>query len=91
MTIPFLSYFTKLKGDKAAAKERAAAPAKPAPPPLEKPSSERFSKTVMPNATRTIAPQDPFQMAATSTAFGGSRATTPSTSARWARRACPTT
>ena len=75
MTIPFLSYFMKPKGEKAAAKERAAAPAKPAPPPLEKPSSERFSKTVMPNATRTIAPQDPFQMAATSTAFGGSIAT----------------
>src|SRR5205823_8775611 len=32
-------------------------------------------KTVMPNATRTIAPQDPFQMAATSTAFGGSMGT----------------
>src|SRR5205814_7409681 len=75
MTIPFLSYFMKPKGEKAAAKERAVAPAKPAPPPLEKPSSERFSKTVMPNATRTIAPQDPFQMAATSTAFGGSMAT----------------
>src|SRR5205085_2629461 len=75
MTIPFLSYFKKPKGEKAAAKERAVAPAKPALPPLEKPSSERFSKTVMPNATRTIAPQDPFQMAATSTAFGGSMAT----------------
>ena len=75
MTIPFLSYFKKPKGEKAAAKERAAAPEKPAPPPLAKPSSERFSKTVMPNATRTIAPQDPFQMAATSTAFGGSMAT----------------
>jgi predicted regulator of Ras-like GTPase activity (Roadblock/LC7/MglB family) len=79
MTIPFLSYFKKDKGEKAAVKvavkERAAAPAKPALPPLEKPSSERFSKTVMPNATRTVAPQDPFQMAANSTAFGGSMAT----------------
>ncbi len=75
MTIPFLSYFKKAKGEKAAAKERAAAPVKAAPPPLEKPSSERFSKTVMPNATRTIVPQDPFQMAATSTAFGSSMAT----------------
>jgi predicted regulator of Ras-like GTPase activity (Roadblock/LC7/MglB family) len=75
MTIPFLSYFKKAKGEKAAAKERAAALVKAAPPPLEKPSSERFSKTVMPNATRTIAPQDPFQMAATSTAFGSSMAT----------------
>jgi predicted regulator of Ras-like GTPase activity (Roadblock/LC7/MglB family) len=40
-------------------------------PPLDKPSSERFSKTVMPNATRTLPPQDPFEMAARSTALGG--------------------
>src|SRR5947207_7115612 len=70
MTIPFLSYFTKGKGN-AAVKEKAAAPAKPIVPPLEKPSSERFSKTVMPNATRTLPPQDPFEMAARSTALGG--------------------
>jgi predicted regulator of Ras-like GTPase activity (Roadblock/LC7/MglB family) len=73
MTIPFLSYFKRGKAE-AAAKANAAAVAKPAPPPLEKPSSERFSKTVMPNATRTIAPQDPFQMAARSTAMGGQMA-----------------
>ena len=42
--------------------------------PLEKPSSERFSKTVMPNATRTLPPQDPFQMAARSSAMGGQMA-----------------
>jgi predicted regulator of Ras-like GTPase activity (Roadblock/LC7/MglB family) len=74
MTIPFLSYFKRGKGE---AKPKASAPAasKPAPPPLEKPSSERFSKTVMPNATRTVAPQDPFQMAARSTAMGGQMAT----------------
>jgi predicted regulator of Ras-like GTPase activity (Roadblock/LC7/MglB family) len=71
MTIPFLSYFKKGKGEATAVKERAAAPAKPVLPPLEKPSSERFSKTVMPNATRTVAPQDPFEMAARSTAMGG--------------------
>src|SRR5437763_8257744 len=65
MTIPFLSYFKK---SKAAVKEPAAAPVAP---PLEKPSSERFSKTVMPNATRTLPPQDPFEMAARSTALGG--------------------
>jgi predicted regulator of Ras-like GTPase activity (Roadblock/LC7/MglB family) len=70
MTIPFLSYFKRDKGN-APAKARAVAPAKPAPPPLEKPSSERFSKTVMPNATRTLPPQDPFEMAARSTALGG--------------------
>ena len=69
MTIPFLSYFKRGKGS-AAVKEKAA-PAKPILPPLEKPSSERFSKTVMPNATRTLPPQDPFEMAARSTALGG--------------------
>jgi predicted regulator of Ras-like GTPase activity (Roadblock/LC7/MglB family) len=70
MTIPFLSYFKRAKGN-GAVKEKAAAPAKPVLPPLEKPSSERFSKTVMPNAIRTLAPQDPFEMAARSTALGG--------------------
>src|SRR5437016_10312070 len=67
MTIPFLSYFKRSKGN-VAVKE---APPKPVLPPLEKPSSERFSKTVMPNATRTLPPQDPFEMAARSTALGG--------------------
>src|SRR5437773_863113 len=67
MTIPFLSYFKKGRAT-AAVKE---APPKPVVPPLEKPSSERFSKTVMPNATRTLPPQDPFEMAARSTALGG--------------------
>jgi predicted regulator of Ras-like GTPase activity (Roadblock/LC7/MglB family) len=70
MTIPFLSYFKRGKGN-GAVKEKPAAPAKPVLPPLEKPSSERFSKTVMPNATRTLPPQDPFEMAARSTALGG--------------------
>src|SRR5437764_14233391 len=70
MTIPFLSYFKRSKGN-VAVKE--AAP-KPVVPPLEKPSSERFSKTVMPNATRTLPPQDPFEMAARSTALGGQMA-----------------
>jgi predicted regulator of Ras-like GTPase activity (Roadblock/LC7/MglB family) len=70
MTIPFLSYFKRGKGN-GAVKEKAAVPAKPVLPPLEKPSSERFSKTVMPNAIRTLAPQDPFEMAARSTALGG--------------------
>ena len=68
MTIPFLSYFTRDKGADAPVKERPAVASKPVPPPLEKPSSERFKKTVMPNATRTVAPQDPFQMAARSSA-----------------------
>src|SRR3954469_23657341 len=68
MTIPFLSYFKKGKGSPAV-KEKAA-PVQPVTPPLEKPSSERFSKTVMPNATRTLAPQDPFEMAARATTLG---------------------
>src|SRR6202011_1351029 len=61
------------KRDKAAGavKEKPMAPAKPALPAIEKPSSERFSKTVMPNVTRTLPPQDPFEMAARSTAMGG--------------------
>jgi predicted regulator of Ras-like GTPase activity (Roadblock/LC7/MglB family) len=66
MTIPFLNYFKRGKGNGATKEE---AP-KPVVPPLEKPDSERFSKTVMPNATRTLAPQDPFEMAARATTLG---------------------
>src|SRR3954469_19527411 len=66
MTIPFLNYFKRSKGN-GATKE---AEPKPVVPPLEKPISERFSKTVMPNATRTLAPQDPFEMAARATTLG---------------------
>lgn len=46
MTIPFLSFFKK--------KAKPAAESAPVPAPLEKPSSDRFSKTVMPNAQRTV-------------------------------------
>jgi predicted regulator of Ras-like GTPase activity (Roadblock/LC7/MglB family) len=67
MTIPFLNYFKRGKTNGAATEK--AAP-KPVLPPLEKPNSERFSKTVMPNATRTLAPQDPFEMAARATTLG---------------------
>ncbi len=66
MTIPFLSFFKKVKDQALAKKEPPVAP-KPVAP-LDKPSSERFSKTVMPNATRTLPPQDPFAMAARSPA-----------------------
>lgn len=52
MNIPFLSLFKK----KAA---KAPAAAAPAPAPVDKPSSERLSKTVVPNATRTVPSQDP--------------------------------
>jgi predicted regulator of Ras-like GTPase activity (Roadblock/LC7/MglB family) len=68
MTIPFLNYFKRSKGNGAV---KQAAPVKATLPPLEKPSSERFSKTVMPNSTRVLPPQDPFEMAARSTALGG--------------------
>ncbi|PYJ11914.1 MAG: hypothetical protein DMF06_01255, partial [Verrucomicrobia bacterium] len=67
MTIPFLSYFKKVKDQALARKEGPGTEPKP-PAPIEKPSSDRFSKTVMPNATRTLPPQDPFEMAARSSA-----------------------
>ena len=71
MTIPFLSYFRKAKGG-AAVKKKPAASFKPTLAPPDKPSSERLSKTVMPNTTaRSLPPQDPFEMAARSTALGG--------------------
>jgi predicted regulator of Ras-like GTPase activity (Roadblock/LC7/MglB family) len=70
MTIPFLSFFKKVKDQALATKARSVAAPKPLAP-LEKPSSERFSKTVMPNATRILPPQDPFEMAARSPAVGG--------------------
>ena len=38
--------------------------------PRGKPSGERLSKTVMPNATRTLAPSDPFEIAAHSNGNG---------------------
>jgi len=68
MTIPFLSYFKKGKEKAFAAK---VAPEKPVIAPLEKPSSERFKKTVRPSSSRTISPQDPFEMASRSSALGG--------------------
>ena len=57
MTIPFLHYFKRKP------KVEAAPPAPP-PPPLEKPSSEKFSKTVMPSATRNGTPMSPGLAAA---------------------------
>ena len=53
MAIPFLHYFQRSKAAKVAA-PAALAPALPA---VEKPAGERLSKTVMPNATRTMMPQ----------------------------------
>src|SRR5690242_13090939 len=65
MTIPFLNFLKKVK-DQAFPKKELSGGAKKHASPLEKPSSERFSKTVMPNTTRTLPPQDPFEAAARS-------------------------
>ncbi len=70
MTIPFLQFFKRGKVNAEEAKKRA----QPAPPPLEKPSSERFSKTVMPNATRTVPPQDQLQVGTGADGTDGQRA-----------------
>src|SRR5205085_9631408 len=64
MTIPFLDLFKRAR-----ARLNKTAPT-PAPvvvaraPILEKPVAERLSKTVLPNTTRTVAPADPFEVAA---------------------------
>ena len=78
MTIPFLGYFKKKSG------MGRIAPAihVPPPPALEKPSSERMSKTVMPNASRTVALEESTATLVTparatarhSISFGGSSA-----------------
>src|SRR6476646_3675249 len=57
--IPFLNFFKKVKDQALAGKEQSVASRKQANP-VEKPSSERFSKTVMPNTTRSLSPQDSF-------------------------------
>src|SRR5436190_15936081 len=70
MTIPFLNFFKKVKDQALVRKEQPVVARQPGTP-LEKPSSERFSKTVMPNATRALSPQDSFAMAARPPATGG--------------------
>src|SRR5437016_472904 len=63
MTIPFLDLFKKLTGRGAtetAEPTAVTAPARVA----KKPASERLSKTVLPNATRSFSPPDPFRSAA---------------------------
>jgi predicted regulator of Ras-like GTPase activity (Roadblock/LC7/MglB family) len=70
MPIPFLDLFKKAKA------HFQQPSARPEPTPLralpaEKPSSERLSKTVLPNMTRTMAPPDPFRTAATSPGLRG--------------------
>src|SRR5438309_6060505 len=75
MTIPFVDLLNKAKARlfPAAADNT---PAQPQPAPMEKPSSERLSKTVLPNTIRTLTPPDPLQ-AATATAPASKAASAP--------------
>src|SRR5438128_10525848 len=62
MTIPFLNLFKKLTSRWApdvAEQKPTCAPVRVA----QKPASERLSKTVLPHATRSFAPPDPFRSA----------------------------
>src|SRR5437667_9530419 len=62
MTIPFLDFFKKLTSRPApdtAEQKPTCAPVRVA----KKPASERLSKTVLPHATRSFAPPDPFRSA----------------------------
>ena len=61
MTIPFLDLYKKAK----AYVLQATAPSAPAQRavPVEKPSNERMSKTVLPNSTKVLSPHDPMQAA----------------------------
>src|ERR1700693_990734 len=74
MTIPFLDLFKKLTGRSAAATEDPPAPATPTRV-AKKPAGERLSKTVLPHATRSFSPPDPFRSAAGATS---ARTSTPS-------------
>jgi len=68
MTIPFLDLFKKLTGRSAPVTNEPAA----APPParaVKKPASERLSKTVLPHATRSFSPPDPFRGAGDTTSM----------------------
>jgi predicted regulator of Ras-like GTPase activity (Roadblock/LC7/MglB family) len=69
MTIPFLSLFKKAKSRLFPA-SAPPAPARARGVAAAKPSSERLSKTVMPHTVRSLAPQDPFQSAASPSRAG---------------------
>src|SRR5438034_11503007 len=77
MTIPFLDFFKKLTSRPApdtAEQKPTCAPVRVA----KKPASERLSKTVLPHATRSFAPPDPFRSASGAPALelGARRITT---------------
>ncbi|HWY52208.1 MAG TPA: hypothetical protein VNW72_12065 [Chthoniobacterales bacterium] len=66
MTIPFLELFKKFTARFAPVTTEPAAPAAPTRV-VKKPASERLSKTVLPHATRSFSPPDPFRSAAGAT------------------------
>jgi predicted regulator of Ras-like GTPase activity (Roadblock/LC7/MglB family) len=66
MTIPFLDLFKKLTSRSAHTSGEPLATASPVRV-SKKPASERLSKTVLPHATRSFAPPDPFRSAAGAT------------------------
>ena len=66
MTIPFLDLFKKITGRFTSVTPEPPAPATPARV-MKKPASERLSKTVLPHATRSFSPPDPFRSAAGAT------------------------
>lgn len=82
MSIPFAGLFQKLKSGFRSAPDGVATVAVPPPPMEKKTGDEKLSKTVRPNATRTIAPLDPFDVASGAAARSGGpaagRATIPS-------------
>jgi predicted regulator of Ras-like GTPase activity (Roadblock/LC7/MglB family) len=66
MTIPFLDLFKKLTGRSTTVTAEPPAPVTPTRV-AKKPASERLSKTVLPHATRSFSPPDPFRSAAGAT------------------------
>jgi predicted regulator of Ras-like GTPase activity (Roadblock/LC7/MglB family) len=70
MTIPFLDLFKKLSSrfNRVAAETEVSTQPPPSVIRPKKPETERLSKTVMPNATRSFSTSDPFRAAASTTA-----------------------
>src|SRR5436305_8931724 len=66
MTIPFLDLLKKFAGRSTTATAEPPAPATPTRV-VKKPASERLSKTVLPHATRSFSPPDPFRGAGDTT------------------------
>src|ERR1700736_5993401 len=71
MTIPFLDLFKKLTA-RFGGVEAPAAPAAVRPARVKKPDDQRLRKTVLPHATRSFGPPDPFRAASGSTKSGPS-------------------